>query len=120
MIRITGIKCSKIVVFEFLFSVKYVFEDVGFAPWFSAVYINSEYPTVKNLINLIGIITDIDCLIVPVISRISLIKLILGGAAMFALHAKNHHIDDSGNTAVNPFVSEILRLCLDSYVIYAM
>lgn len=81
---------------------------------------NSEYPTVKNLISLIGIITHIDCLIVLVISRISLIKFILGGAAIFALHAKNHHIDDSGSTDVSPFVREILRLCLDSYVIYAM
>lgn len=84
------------------------------------MYINNEYPTVRNLINPIGIITIIDCLIVLAISRISLIKLILGGAAMFALHDRNHHIDDRGNTDIIPFVSEILRLCLDSYVIYAM
>lgn len=77
---------------------------------------NSEYPTVRNLINPIGRIVVIDCLTVLVISRISLIKLILGGAAMFALHDKNHHIDDKGNTAISPFVKEILRLCLDSYV----
>lgn len=51
-----------------------------------------------------------DCLIVLVISRISLIKLILGGAAMFALHERNHHIDDSGITDIRPLVSEILRL----------
>lgn len=62
----------------------------------------------------------IDCLIVLVISRISLIRLILGGAAIFALQDKNHHIDDSGRTDINPFVREILRLCLDSYVMYAM
>lgn len=49
-----------------------------------------------------------------VINRISLIRLILGGAAMFALHERNHHIDESGRTAINPLVSEILRLCLDS------
>lgn len=44
------------------------------------------------------------------IKRISLIKLILGGAAIFALHDRNHHIDDSGRTAISPFVREILRL----------
>lgn len=62
-------------------------------------------------------IVIIDCLIVLVINRISLIKLILGGAAMFALHDRNHHIDDNGSTDISPFVREILRLCLDSYVI---
>lgn len=97
-----------------------MFDDVGFPPWFSAVYMNNEYPTVKNLINPIGIIVIADCLIILVINRISLIRLILGGAAILAPHAKNHHIVDSGRTAINPFVSEILRLCLDSYVIYAM
>jgi hypothetical protein len=81
---------------------------------------NREYPTVRNLISPIGITAAIDCLIVLVINKISLIRLILGGAAMFALHDKNHHIDDSGRTDINPFVSEILRLCLDSYVMYAM
>lgn len=81
---------------------------------------NREYPTVRNLINPIGIITIMDCLIVLVISKISLIKLILGGAAIFALHDRNHHIDDSGSTDIIPFVNEILRLCLDSYVMYAM
>ena len=56
----------------------------------------------------------IDCLIVLVINRISLIRLILGGAAIFALHDKNHHIDESGIIDIRPFVREILRLCLDS------
>lgn len=80
----------------------------------------SEYPTVRNLINPIGIIVHIDCLTVLVINRISLIKLILGGAAMFALHDKNHHIDDSGRIDISPLVRAILRLCLDSYVMYAI
>lgn len=42
MIKITGIKCIIIVVFEAPFSVKYVLDDVGFAPWFRAVYMNNE------------------------------------------------------------------------------
>jgi hypothetical protein len=71
---------------------------------------NNEYPTVRNLINLIGRIVDHDCLIVLVINRISLIRLMLGGAAMFALHDKNHHMDDSGRIDINPFVRAILRL----------
>jgi hypothetical protein len=105
-----------IVVLDTLFSVIYVLDEIGLLPWFRAVYMNREYPTVKNLINPIGKTVLIDCLIVPVINKISLIKLILGGAAIFALHARNHHIDDSGIIDINPFVREILRLCLDSYV----
>ena len=70
-----------IVVLVVLFIVKYVFDESGLPPWFRAVYINSEYPTVKNLINLIGITVIADWLIVLVINIISLIRLILGGAA---------------------------------------
>lgn len=103
-----------IVVLDTLFSVIYVLDEIGLLPWFRAVYMNSEYPTVRNLIRAIGNTVLIDCLIVLVISRISLIRLILGGAAIFALHDRNHHIDDSGITDMSPFVSEILRLCLDS------
>lgn len=42
MIRTTGIMCKMIVVLDVLFSVMYVFDDVGFPPWFKAVYMNSE------------------------------------------------------------------------------
>lgn len=110
IIRTIGIRWIMIVVFVVLFIVIYVFDDVGFLPWFSAVYMNREYPTVRNLINPIGIIVIIDCLSVLVISRISLIRLILGGAAILALHDRNHHIDDNGRTDSSPFVNAILRL----------
>lgn len=71
---------------------------------------NREYATVKNLISLIGMTVIIDWLTVLVINIISLIRLILGGAAMLALQDRNHHIDDSGRIDINPFVSAILRL----------
>lgn len=71
---------------------------------------NREYATVRNLISLIGITVIIDWLIVLEISKISLIRLILGGAAMLALHDKNHHIDESGRIDISPFVRAILRL----------
>lgn len=116
MIRTTGIRWVMTVVFVTLFIVVYVLDEIGFLPWLSAVYINNEYPTVRNLINLIGIITLLDCLIVLEINIISLNRLIEGGAAILALHDINHHIDDRGTTDINPFVREILRLCLDSYV----
>ena len=120
MIRIVGMMCRMIVVFVVLFIVMYVFDDVGLPPWFSAVYMNREYPTVRNLISPIGMMVIIDCLIILVINRISLMRLILGGAAILAPHARNHHMVASGSTAINPLVSAILRLCLDSYVMYAM
>lgn len=116
MISTTGIKWVMTVVFVTLFIVIYVLDEIGFLPWLSAVYINNEYPTVRNLISLMGIITLLDCLIVLEINIISLNRLIDGGAAILALHDINHHIDDSGITDINPFVREILRLCLDSYV----
>ena len=53
-----------------------------------------------------------ECLIILVISIISLIKLILGGAAIFAQQNKNHHNDNTGIMVNIPFVSVILRVCV--------
>lgn len=45
-----------------------------------------------------------------IISIISLIKLILGGAAMFAHENINHHIDILGMIDIIPFDRRILRV----------
>ena len=44
------------------------------------------------------------------IRKISLIKLILGGAAIFAQQNINHQNDKVGRTVNIPFVSMILRV----------
>jgi hypothetical protein len=79
-------------------------------PWFVAEYRYSEYATVINLINLRGIIIHEECLIILVINIISLIKLILGGAAIFAQQNKNHHNDNMGIIVSIPLVRVILRV----------
>jgi hypothetical protein len=53
---------------------------------------------------------NIDCLIIAVIRKISLIKLILGGAAIFAQQNINHQNDSIGITVSIPFVKIILRV----------
>lgn len=63
-----------------------------------------------NLINLNGMITIIDCFIIAIINIISLIKLILGGAAIFAHENINHHIDIFGMIDIIPLVNKILRV----------
>ena len=63
-----------------------------------------------NLIILNGMIMYIDWLIIAVIRKISLIKLILGGAAIFAQQNINHQNDNVGRTVNIPFVSIILRV----------
>lgn len=79
-------------------------------PWFVAEYKYREYATVMNLIIANGIIIHDECLIILVISIISLIKLILGGAAMFAQQNRNHHKDKIGIIVNIPLVSVILRV----------
>lgn len=51
---------------------------------------------------------------VEVISIISLSKLIDGGAAIFALQNKNHHIDIDGRKVSIPFIRKRLRVWLIS------
>lgn len=73
-----------------------------------------------NLINLSGIIIHRECLIIDIIKKISLIKLILGGAAMFAQQNINHHNDNIGIIVRNPFVSMILRVWVILYLMFAI
>lgn len=54
-----------------------------------------------------------------VISKISLSRLIDGGAAILALTSKNHHIDMIGSVTRSPLVRLILRVWVCSYVIFA-
>jgi uncharacterized membrane protein len=75
---------------------------------------------VINLIILRGIIIYIDCLIIAVIKKISLIKLILGGAAMLAQQNMNHQNAIVGIMVSIPFVSTILRVIVIEYLIFAM
>lgn len=89
-------------------------------PWFVVEYRYSEYVTVINLIILSGIKIHTECLIIDIIKKISLIKLILGGAAIFAQQNRNHHSDNIGKTVKNPFVSIILRVWVKLYLIFAI
>lgn len=63
-----------------------------------------------NLISINGIASTLLCEIVAIISRISLIKLIDGGAAILAQINKNHHILRIGMHVSNPRVSASLRV----------
>lgn len=74
----------------------------------------------KNLIIAIGNKAETEYDITDEINRISLIKLIDGGAAMLEAVNKNHHIVIIGATDINPFVRNILRVCVISYLILAM
>lgn len=56
---------------------------------------------------------------IPVISIISLIRLIDGGAAMFAAERRNHNIVIDGKMFSIPLVKKILRVWVASYVILA-
>ncbi len=89
-------------------------------PWFVVEYRYSEYATVINLIIANGMVIHSECLMIDVIRKISLIKLILGGAAMFAQQNRNHHSDSIGITVRNPFVSIILRVSVIPYLIFAI
>jgi hypothetical protein len=61
-----------------------------------------------------GMSSKVDVDSEAVISRISLSRLIEGGAAMFAQTIKNHHIDKIGEIAKIPLVKAILRVCVYS------
>lgn len=89
-------------------------------PWLVAEYKYREYTTVIKLINLSGIITISEYLIVAIIKKISLIRLILGGAAIFAQQNINHQNDIMGIIDRSPFVSVSLRVMVILYVVFAM
>lgn len=120
IIMIIGIKCRvKSVISDML--VYEIGADIFInGPCLVVVYRYSEYATVMNLINLKGIIMYIDCLMIAAIKKISLIKLILGGAAIFAQQNMNHQNAIVGMTVSIPFVSTILRVIVIEYLIFAI
>jgi hypothetical protein len=59
---------------------------------------------VKNLTSLSIIIVDIDDDIIEEISIISLSRLIVGGAAILLAVNINHHIVNTGITAISPLI----------------
>jgi len=65
-------------------------------------------------------ITASEYLIVVIIKKISLIRLILGGAAMFAQQNINHQKDIIGIIDSNPFVRVSLRVLVMLYVMFAI
>jgi uncharacterized membrane protein len=83
-------------------------------------YRYNEYATVINLIRLSGIIINIDWLIIAVIKKISLIRLILGGAAIFAQQNINHQKAIVGMMVNIPLVNTILRVIVILYLIFAI
>ena len=120
MIMIIGTKCkvrsviSDILVYE-------IGADMFIkGPCLVVEYRYKEYATVINLISLNGIIIYIDCLIIAVIRKISLIKLILGGAAIFAQQNMNHQKAIVGIIVNIPFVRTILRVIVIPYLIFAI
>jgi len=78
------------------------------------VYIWREYIAVKNLTSASSGINKIDLVNVVVIKVISLNRLIDGGAAILAAVNRNHHIVIVGLIVINPFVRNILRVCVIS------
>lgn len=78
------------------------------------MYICSEYIAVRNLTSLSSGTINRDLLNAAVINIISLRRLIDGGAAILAAVKMNHHIVIIGLMVINPFVRNILRVCVTS------
>lgn len=117
---IIGIRCSVAnIIFESEVCGNGLYADIA-GPWLVAEYRYREYTTVMNLINLSGTSTKVEQLIVAVIKKISLIKLILIGAAILAQQNINHHNDIMGIIDRIPFVRVNLRVIVMLYVIFAM
>jgi len=91
-----------------------VFETTIKGPWCIEVYMYNEYAAVKNLVNPRRISVEVDIFKIDVISIISLIRLIDGGAAMFLAVNKNHHKVRVGATINIPFVKNSLRVWVSS------
>jgi hypothetical protein len=79
-----------------------------------AEYKYREYAAVKKLINANGMIKIVAWDRVPVIRRISLSKLIDGGAAILAQTNRNHHIEIKGMQTSRPLVRAMLRVWVNS------
>lgn len=58
--------------------------------------------------------------IIPNIRIISLNRLIEGGAAIFAAQRRNHHRAIYGEIIASPLEIKILRVFVDSYVLFAI
>lgn len=56
---------------------------------------------------------------VPIIRNSSLSRLDDGGAAIFIAQFINHHMVRVGNAVISPLVRKILRVWVDSYVMFA-
>lgn len=105
-----GIKCRVIRFISEIFILDIGADIFILDPWLVDEYRYREYATVTNLIILNGITTIIDCFIIAIINIISLIRLILGGAAILAHENINHHIEIFGIIDIIPLVSRILRV----------
>lgn len=73
-----------------------------------------EYAAVKNLVKLRRIRLYVDIFKMEVISMISLIRLIEGGAAIFLAVNRNHHRVIIGASTIKPLVRYRLRVCVIS------
>lgn len=120
IIIIIGTKCSVNSVISDILLYEIGADIFIRGPCLVVVYRYREYATVINLIILRGIIIYIDCLIIAVIKKISLIKLILGGAAILAQQNINHQNAIVGMIVSIPFVSTILRVIVIEYLIFAI
>lgn len=120
IIAIIGIKCSvnNIISDILIYEIGAVIFING--PCLVVAYKYNEYATVINLISLKGMIMYIDCLIIAVIKKISLIRLILGGAAMLAQQNINHQNAIVGMIVNIPFVNTILRVSVIPYLMFAI
>lgn len=95
------------------------FLNIGGCPCWVAVNKYREYPAAKNVVIAIGIIIEVEIDKILVRRKISLIKLMVGGAAIFAADIMNHQKVIAGKKVIIPFVRNNLRVCVVSYVIFA-
>jgi hypothetical protein len=80
------------------------------------VYRCKEYTAAKNLNEAIIVAEIKDFAIILVKRKISPTKFIVGGAAIFVIENKSHQIDNDGEIVSSPFVKNILRVFVWSYV----
>jgi len=95
------------------------FEKLLICPCCVDAYMWREYAPVMNLIIIRGIIMIMDIDVIDVMSMISLIRLIDGGVAMFMALNMNHHMDKVGYRDNIPFIRKMLRVLVNSYVMFA-
>lgn len=86
------------------------FANLGEGPCCEEVYKINEYAAAKNAVIATGVIYRLEISTALVIRRISLIRLILGGAAMFVADMTNHNSVIVGKIFNIPLVMYILRV----------